>query len=758
MGILRELRPAAACLAACLLVLAAAPGWGEETPFTLSDSLRVKTFSPQSMTDDGRWIAGVISTRHSRLGIDHKRFGDPTYITPRPAQAVLLDTENGRIESLFNGKVEIRNMTWAPDGTTLAFFLRKGDRFFLHTYDREKKSVKEIKIKSPKAVASNSFLIWKNDGSGLLLALREDGWAEKSRAMFKEATAGPVTVYDSREPFLKWDAIRDRSSLTVPALVDLNTRAVKELLPEERYSGVRSAGDDSFITYLVTYPIKTEYGENYYREGGREYELFRLDLASGAQAETLVERHKRRLDFSWNEENTVFAWHDEGDIFIQSVDETEARNLTKDKVKPEKEEEKGDHGEDQKVRFSLVRFSPDGAVLLAETKKGLWIIDHQTEELEMVYEYPEEKEEEERGGPRRPRVAEWSPDGRYLYMTYSAKDKWERGFTRYDLESRQMEDLIKDENLYRGLRMSKDGEKFFYSFSTGDLPDEYHKTDKNFASITPLTDLNPWVKERNLTRSELVKYLDVDGNELYGILYYPVDYQPGKKYPLVCEIYERFFDNGFNTSMNIIANQGWFGLRPSVNLEIGYPGEAWVKGVTTAVNHLIERGLVDPKKVGVHGTSYGGYAASLLITQTDRFAAAVNISGKVNIISFLGDSPRIGHRNYGAAEAGQDRLGKTLWEAPLKYIRHSAVMFADRVKTPHLLITGEGDWNVPAGNTREMYYALRRLGKECVWVNYTDDGHGLGAAADEEIYLDKWTRLIDWYKDHFKDETEEDDN
>ena len=269
-----------------------------------------------------------------------------------------------------------------------------------------------------------------------------------------------------------------------------------------------------------------------------------------------------------------------------------------------------------------------------------------------------------------------------------------------------------------------------------------------------MTTLNPWVLERKVTRSELIKYLDVDGKELFGILYYPVNYEPGKKYPLVCEIYERFFDNGFNTSMNIITNQGWFGLRPSVNLVIGYPGEAWVKGVTPAVNQLIDRGLVDPKKVGVHGTSYGGYATSLLITQTDRFAAAINISGKVNIISFLGDSPRIGHRNYGAAEAGQDRLGKTLWEAPLKYINHSAVMFADRIKTPHLLITGEGDWNVPGGNTRELYYALRRLGKECVWINYYHDGHGMGSAADEATYVDKWTRVIDWYQTYFAEADE----
>jgi dipeptidyl aminopeptidase/acylaminoacyl peptidase len=528
------------------------------------------------------------------------------------------------------------------------------------------------------------------------------------------------------------------AALQIPARIDLESREMVELVPEGSYGNIGQTKDGSSMTYIQTHPVKTAYeGE------GSEYSLLMLDLQSIGEPKALIERNKKRLNLSWNEENTMFAWADEGDIYMQSIHDEEARNMTKEKLEQSEDE-------DEKVRFSVVRWSPDGSKLLASTKKGFWLIDQTSGDLEMVYEFTEERQERpSRGDPQPISVAAWSPDGSYLYMTYSAKDKWERGFTRFDLQSRQVTDLIKDSNLYRGLRMSKDGEKFFYNFSDGDRPNDLYMTDKDFRLKTRLTIMNPWVESKRLTRSELIKYLDVDGKELYGILYYPVDYEAGKKYPLVCEIYEKFFDNGFNPNMNLLTNAGFFGFRPSVNLVMGYPGEAWLKGVTSAINKLIERGLVDPPKLGVHGSSYGGYATSLLITQTDRFAAAINISGKANIISFLGDSQRIGIRNYQAAESRQDRIGATLWEQPMKYINHSAVMFADRVETPHLLITGEGDWNVPAGNTREMYYALRRLGKECVWVNYYNGGHSSRTSGNEAEFHDKWKRMIDWYKTHF---------
>ena len=319
---------------------------------------------------------------------------------------------------------------------------------------------------------------------------------------------------------------------------------------------------------------------------------------------------------------------------------------------------------------------------------------------------------------------------------------------RLDLSDGSTRDLVRGADLYSGWRLSRDGTTWYVQRSDGDLPGDLYRAGSDLDSWLRLTDLNPWIADRTLTRSELIRYLDVDGEALFGILYYPVDYEPGKRYPLVCELYETFFDNGFNANMNLITNAGWFGFRPSVNLRRGYPGESWLKGVTAGINVLIDRGLVDPDLLGVHGTSYGGYATALLVTQTPRFAAAINISGKVNMVSFYGDSPRLGVRNITAPERGQDRIGGSLWEYPERYLAHSAILFADRIETPLMLITGDLDHNVPARQSMEMYYAMRRLEKEVVWVRYVNGGHTPPNTAEETH--DFWNRILGWYRTHFE--------
>jgi dipeptidyl aminopeptidase/acylaminoacyl peptidase len=525
--------------------------------------------------------------------------------------------------------------------------------------------------------------------------------------------------------------------------------------------------DGRYLSLLTVEPVKTVYAGS----DGSEWGLLRLELETGDTLR-LVEPSTDRIRTAWSPDGTRWAWTDEGDVHLRSVEGDSAVNLTEGLRETEDDGEEDEGGaedapagvsgspedeEGDELRFAFERWRPDGAAVLVSSdgpEGEAWhLLELGSGELRQVF--APEADEEER--PRR-RIEGWSPDGRWLYLSTSERDRWERGLARLDVSEGgdgELETLVSDRNLYRGWRLAEDGSRLIFEMSDGDRPDELYVADPAFRSTTRLTDLNPWLQDRTLARTELVEYLDADGETRYGILYLPADREEGDEpRPLVVEVYEDFFDNGFHTTMNVMTAQGWIGFRPSVDFEEGYPGEAWLKGVTAGVNELVERGLVDGERVGIHGTSYGGYATNLLITQTDRFAAAINISGKVNIISFLGDSPKITTRNYRAAERGQDRIGATLWEQPQKYVAHSAVMFADRIETPLLLLSGEGDWNVPHTNQREMYYALRRLGKEVVWVHYMTGGHGAGWASTPADYVDQYRRMVAWYAEHFADAAE----
>ena len=706
--------------------------------FTPEDALDVRTARIQDVSDDGAWVAATVQRHRDRLNVDHERFGDPTYVSPSLNEVLVVSTRTGEERSLFDNPVVARAFSWSPDGSRLAFFAHVDGAFRLMLYDVGGGRLRTVDLHANLEIASNSPLEWRPDDGAVLIGLRPKAWAEESRRAYLALTEGPIVVQDSENDFLAWDAVRKRSADMITAIVTLSDGAVREIVPEAPVQQPQFSEDGSFVTYMVATRLRTSYE----RAKGTEYEIFQLDL-SGEEPRSVHPATEVRLRPVWSEAGDAFAYDDDGSVFVRHLSADSVVNLTEEHRTPLAEDDT------TKMRFTAMRWRPDGDALLVSSQKGYHLLDAESGDLEMVYEFEGEEDE-------RPRLAlqSWSENGRYLYLSYSAPDHWERGLVRYDLQDRLMQDLVKDESLYRSWNVSKDGSTIVYARSDGDRPDELWVADGSMADPRQLTDLNPQLHGVQLTRSELVEYLDVDGEKLYGILYYPIDYEPGKKYPLVAEIYETFFDNGYNANMNLLASRGWFGFRPSVDLEIGYPGEAWLKGVTTAINKVIDRGLVDEDKLGVHGTSYGGYATNLLITQTDRFAAAVNISGKVNIISFLGDSEKITTRNYNAAEEGQDRIGATLWEQPHKYVEHSAIMFADRINTPLLMLSGEGDWNVPATNQREMYYALRRLGKKVTWVNYMRAGHGAGRAGTVEDFLDHWNRMFEWYGTYFEEEHE----
>ncbi len=735
-----------------LLVSSIAPAQSPKTSaaFTVNDMLDVVNASVADLSEDGHWLAVVATTLRDRIGIDNSRFGDPTYVAPQLSQVYIVDTQTGKVQKLFSEKKQVRNLRWSPDATRLAYLLLKGNVFEPMIWERTSGKFMNVAIPQGRLISDNSGVDWTPSGDRLVFTLNTLEWRKTAAQKFKYEAEGPVIFHSSKEPFLAWLDLRRMSQLRSIGIFDVKSAQTKEFMPEKRLNSYDLSRDGSFLTIFEDVTKKTDYDVI----NGVDNHIQTVPISGGAPHTVIKDTHGL-TNIIWSREGRHYAYAKTGDIFFGSIDDKEARQLTGKKDEKEKAEAATEETDKAKERetFTPVRINPSGSRIVASNKQGLWLIDAQSGAREIFVKTSEEDTE----SPRY-QVMDWDPKGENIYLSYASRTKWERGVTRYNLTSKKLEDLLKDGRLYGGggpggggFRLSEDGSTFAFSCGEGNRPLDIYVADAGFKNVRRVFESNPQLKEKKFGKTELIPYRDVDGKKLYGVLYYPTDYQAGVKYPTVFNIYELFFDDTFNGTITILNNAGYAVMQPSVNLEIGHPGEAWEKGVTSAANKLIEMGIADPDKLGVQGTSYGGYATNLLITQTNRFKAAINISGKVNMVSFYTDSPRLGVRNTHAPEKSQDRLGATLWQQPQKYIEHSAIMFADRIKTPLLLMTGEMDTNVPPRQAMEMYYALRRLNKEVAWVQYVRGGHGMPTTSTDDV-KDYHKRILDWYDSYLKKE------
>ncbi|CAN5846091.1 hypothetical protein BH18ACI5_BH18ACI5_17860 [soil metagenome] len=729
------------------------------TPFTAADMLRVASLNVLDVTDDGRRVAVALRKPADNDFTDHRRYGDPTYLSPSRVTLQVIDARTGATETVFKELVNVRDAAWSRDGKRLAILLaREGngpDTFpstALHVWDADQKAVSEVPAKTPHAIAVNSSLAWTPDGASIIAALRSPDADREAHARFKAITEGPVIEHKSSDPFLEWDLLGRSARTRSIAALDPRSGAVRAILPQGRVTSYQVARDGSFMTVMEDVTDKTDYDTI----GGSDNVLKYVDSRTGTSKVILPAKDLKGLSLRWSDNGRWFAYAKKGEVFILGVDGGKPRSLTPkpvaertatdapaDQPKTPADTKPGDDPKKEEESFSPMAFSQDASRLLVSSRKGWYVITVATGARELIV--PMEEEEEK--NPRLSLVG-WSSDGAVIYATWAARNKWERGIVQIGVATKVMTPLVRDDRLYTGVRLSRDGTTFLYTLSDGSRPGDLYSADVRFSGSRRLSDSNPWLATRQLPASELVTYRDSDGKELHGVLRYPVGYEKGRRYPTIFELYETFFDNGFNARAAFLANHGYAVFHPSVNLVVGRPGEAWVKGVTAAANRLIDLGIADADRLGIHGTSYGGYATALLITQTDRFKAAINISGKVNMVSFYTDSPRLGVRNTHAPEKSQDRIGGTLWEYPERYLEHSAVLRADRVKTPLLNITGDQDPNVPASQSREMYYALRRLGKEVEWVRYVNGGHRPPNSAAESIDFEQ--RILAWYDKYLK--------
>lgn len=725
------------CLFAADTVAAQSPQSG----FSPENALNVVNVSIGDLSADGRWLVTQTSLRRDALGTDYRRDGDPTYLRPLSAQLWLIDTRSGASIPVFSDSKNVRSAALSPDAALLAVLVARDSVLEPVIWDRRTGKSRSLSLPPTLYVAENSDIRWTGDGRRVLIAVRSNAWRARVAQRFAEMTQGPVFVQRSSEPFLAWDDLRRQGNVRAIGTIEVATGRYTELLPEMMVESYQLTSDDGTLVYESDITRKTDYDVIF----GTDARLVARQLRDGTTTEVLP--LLKGINIQWSDDGRHYAYAKDGRIWLGALGEAARKIAGPDSGRADADTGSAARARRAAERFSLARIAPDGQAVLASNPKGYWVIDGAGSRTLVV--------ESGDSLPSLPRYtpAAWTTDSRYIYLTRASRTAWQRGFARFDRQSGQLQQLVDDARLYTGLRVSRDGSTAVYQASDGNHPANVYATDAVLASPRAMSDANPQLTANQLARTQLVSYLDADGTTRYGVVYLPPDFTAGKRYPTLFNVYEDFFDDRFDATVNVLTANGYVVVKPSVGFEIGFPGEAWAKGVTAAANKLVELGIADSSKLGVFGTSYGGYAVNLLITQTHRFKAAVNISGKVDVVSFYTDSPRLGVRNVHAAEKSQDRLGATLWQQPQKYIANSAIFFADRITTPLLLMTGAQDSNVPADNTREMYYALRRLGKDVTWVDYMNSGHGTPGTTAAE-FIDFHNRLLRFFGTHLKGEAE----
>ncbi|MBI3678820.1 MAG: prolyl oligopeptidase family serine peptidase [Acidobacteria bacterium] len=317
----------------------------------------------------------------------------------------------------------------------------------------------------------------------------------------------------------------------------------------------------------------------------------------------------------------------------------------------------------------------------------------------------------------RPKIARYRRDG----------NTWKREF-------------LEGEHVSNIFGMELKGDQIIYRYTTASTPDQWYAARLNGNKVEnpkQITSLNGSWKKKPLARSETTTWKGARDEQVEGLLYYPHDYEAGKKYPLVVMIHGGpngadmdMFSDRWGYPVQLFAQRGAFVMKPNYHGSSNYGlkwGESISRGnynelewvdVERGVDSLIAKGLVDPNKLGIMGWSNGSIITIELTTRSTRYQAASAGAGDVNWISDWGNCV-FGH-------AFDDfYIGKTPLEDPALYIKKSPLFRMDKVRTPTIIFFGTEDRQVPTEQGWQHYRALKHLEKTDVrFLLFPGEAHG----------------------------------
>ena len=768
-----------------LLALICPAASAETAPLQVEDALGTLALSgrmPIALSPDGEWVAYTVEDNRKRESTQDERYRFYTrtgvFLEAVGCDVWLANTKTHESRDLTEGKGSSSSPVWSPDGKYLAFYSDRSGTQHVWLWERVTGQMRQLSDAIPRPFFNFQVIRWTPDSRSIIAKVLPEGMdveqaadlispppssptSEKSKATKPDGVT--VTVYSSAEttrkskeaPAEKRVETRDWMNRYVGDVVaiDIATGKIDRIATHLKPLGYWVSPDGKYVAYMAWQGT----------EENTQQAVYQLSLFAFAdhKSRVLVPKLKQEygISVSFSPASDSIAYMDGDDCYVVALNGGTPTNLTP-----------GTHPSFSHEHRAPVWDNSGTTIYLLSTETygrpgtdTVWSVSTSNPVPKIVAKIPGHMVLEiaaPTGGGRF-----WSPDGNSLLILARNEETKEAGYFKVSLVGGEVTPLF-EEPRYFGrdsfftTDVTRDGKLVAYVAQDSQHPEDIWIAGPDFSNRQQLTHINPQTGKLAFGKTRLIRWRGIDGQELKGGLLLPANYEQGKRYPLIVDVYGGSFRSATSfrfglsgsgvENLQLLATRGYAVLLPDTPLNKGTPMKDLLKTVIPGVDRAIDIGVADPDRLGVMGHSYGGYSTLSLIVQTTRFKAAVDSAGPADLISFYGDLDKSGAAGgIGWSETGQGGMVGSPWEFRDRYIENSPLFYLDRVETPVLIVQGDMDpiWK----QADEVFVALRRLGKEVVYAKYAGEEHweGTWSLANAKDY---WSRVFDWFDQHLEGE------
>jgi dipeptidyl aminopeptidase/acylaminoacyl peptidase len=749
----------------------------EPLPLAATAALRLHNYrSPVNISPDGLWIAHTVQTPDT-IPRESSRFtatGVSLAEGNRRRDATLTHTRTGEVVRLGSETSSSWAPVWSPDAQRVAFYSDEGGEAGLWIWDARTRRSTQLGDVIVRPAFGFEVPRWSPDGDRVLVKLLPEGMSvadanalggrspqapgasdpDAPRVTVRRveparpATAQPTPRHDDDPTLQRPPTYQPSPFLADLAIVDVERASVKRLVEQAVVPGFAFSPDGARVACSILTGSEPNSQQS-------NFDLALIDLESGTTRTLATNvRLGYGIEWSFSPDGRHLAYIPSGQLARRVVsegasDERMVLLATADAVITSIRSEHApalDLGDGEHPPI----WDDAGRWLYAVGDGAVWRIDREAGAMRQLADAPGWRIHSIVARARDNTL--WTTGERTLWALAREENGARSAIMAIDTSTGESEMVLTEDAIYLGVfnvdAADATGEIAFVSSDLQHLAGlrlfDAHTREARYAPA-----LNPDLDRYELGSSTVIEWLGLDAKPLRGALLLP----PGRRegpLPLVVWVYggsdgskavNRFglamTEPVFN--MHVLATRGYAILYPDIPLSTGRTTQELMSAVMPGVDAAIEQGYADPDQLAIMGQSYGAQNVLSILTRTSRFKAGV-ITGAVTHPDLFAAYLDASTEYY---EAGQGRMGGTIWEFPDRYRENSPLFEFDRIETP--LLIGQGDKDGDLVACEAIYRALERLEKPVEYRLYKGDGHVLTNATH---VIDFWQRRLEFLAHH----------